>query len=212
MVGKEVAKLVTNLEVVNYVLLSSFDPFKILAAKNENPALVVGTFYKTRMWDDSKANDMKSEFENLPGMQACVQKAPNGTEFINFLFRNGALLKSTNGSFVVMNYNIYNNEKYAGNNTFQTFKDNYSPDLSFGAFIIDNLKLTDEQRKNDEKYLDLLINNTASCLVTDNVPRLLKKLGRSPTPEKPTQKGFANKNLPAPLVLSAIFLFVWLFR
>ncbi|KAJ7356223.1 hypothetical protein OS493_025976 [Desmophyllum pertusum] len=104
MVGKEVAKLVTNLKVVNYVLLSSFDPFKILAAKNENPALVVGTFYKTQMWDDSKANDMKSEFENLPGMQACVQKAPNGTEFINFLFRNGALLKSTNGSFVVMNY------------------------------------------------------------------------------------------------------------
>ena len=69
MVGKEVAKLVTNLGVVNNVLLSSFDPFKIWAAKKENPSLVVGTFYKRQMWDDPDAiNVTKMEFGDLPNM------------------------------------------------------------------------------------------------------------------------------------------------
>lgn len=70
MVGKKVAKLVTDLGVVNKVLLSSFDPFKILAAKEENPSLAVGAFYKTQMWDDSdEISNMKKEFGDLPNMQ-----------------------------------------------------------------------------------------------------------------------------------------------
>ena len=143
-------------------------------------------------------------------MQQCVQEAPNGTEFMNVLFRSGALLKSTQGSFVVMDYNIFNNKKYS-NKTFQTFKDNYREDLSFGAFIIDNLALSDAQRTEDEKVLDLLIANDVSCLVTDDVPRLLTKLRRSPekTAEPPI-KGFASNNLPTLLVLYAILPFVWL--
>ena len=90
-----------------------------------------------------------------------------------------------------MDYNIYNNPKYS-NNTFQTFKENYSPSLSFGAFIIDNLALTDEQRTRDDKILDMLIQNSASALVTDDIPRLRKKLGRTskgaPTGQPSTSK------------------------
>jgi len=201
MVGEEVAKLVTALGVVDKVLLSSFDPFKIWAAKKVNPSLVVGTFYKRQMWDDlATINVTKSEFGDLPNMQQCVKDAPAGREFMNVLFRSGALLKSTNGSFVVMDYNIFNDKKYS-NETFQTFKDHYRKDLSFGAFIIDNLALSDAQRAEDEKFLDLLIANDVSCLVTDDVPRLLNKLGRRPS------KGFANKNLPTLLVLYAIVPF-----
>ena len=204
MVGQKVAELLTELRVENKVLLASFDPFKILAAKKKNPALVIGTFYKTGMWKDATADGLKSEFGDLPGLNQCVAAAPKGKEFMDFIFQSGALLKSTKGSFVVMNYELYTDD------TFQTFKTNYSSDFSFGAFIIDNLALTDQQRKEDEKFLDLLIQNNASCLVTDDVPRLLKKLGRSPT-EKPGENptALANKNLPTILILSAVFSFVW---
>ena len=209
MVGQEVAKLVTNLGVVNNVLLASFDPFKIWAAKKVNPSLVVGIFYKTKMWDDPDAiNVTKMEFGDLPNMQQCVEEAPTGRDFMNVLFQSGALLKSTNGSFVVMDYNIFNNEKYS-NDTFQTFKDNYRIDLSFGAFIIDNLALSKAEREADDKVLDLLIENDVSCLVTDDVPRLLNKLGRG-APETTTKspKGFASKNVPTLLILYAMVLFV----
>ena len=152
MVGQEVAKLVTDLGVVNNVLLASFDPFKILAAKKANPSLVVGIFYKTKMWEDNPAavNATKMEFGDLPNMQQCVKDAPTGRDFMNVLFQSGALLKSTDRSFVVMDYNIFNNEKYS-NDTFQTFKGNYRNDLSFWAFIIDNLALSKAEREADDK-------------------------------------------------------------
>ena len=148
------AKLIAEKGLLDKVLLASFDPFKILAAKKENPSLTVGIFYKKGMWEQINADNMKREYGDLPGMRQCVESAPNnGTEFMEFLFETGDLLRSTNSSFVVMDYNIYNNAKYS-NNTFQTFKENYSPSLSFGAFIIDNLALTDEQRTKDDKYAD----------------------------------------------------------
>ena len=211
-VGRAVAKLVTDKGEAKNVLLSSFDPFKIVAAKQQNPSLVVGTFYKKGMWGQIYADTMKSEFGDLPGMRQCVEKAPNGTELMDFLFQTGDLLKSTNSSFVVMDYNIFNNPQYS-NNTFQTFAENYSPDVSFGAFIIDNLALTDEQRKNDEKTLELLIAKSASALVTDDVPRLLMKLDRAPaSTDQPTAKASANKAIPTALSLFPLFLLGWFVR
>ena len=191
-IGQAVAKLIAEKGLLDKVLLASFDPFKILAAKKENPSLTVGIFYKKGMWEQINADNMKREYGDLPGMRQCVESAPNnGTEFMEFLFETGDLLRSTNSSFVVMDYNIYNNEKYS-NNTFETFKENYSPSLSFGAFIIDNLALTDEQRTRDDKILDMLIQNNATALVTDDIPRLRKRLERTST-EAPTGQAYTNK-------------------
>lgn len=202
-IGKAVAKLIAEKGLLDKVLLASFDPFKILAAKKENPSLTVGIFYKKGMWEQRDADHMKREYGDLPGMRQCLESAPNGTEFMEFLFETGDLLRSTNSSFVVMDYNIYNNAKYS-NNTFQTFKENYSPSLSFGAFIIDNLALTDEQRTKDDKILDMLIQNSASALVTDDIPRLRKKLGRT-SKGAPTGQPSTNK---IALVLFGTALFV----
>lgn len=117
-IGKAVAKLIAEKGLLDKVLLASFDPFKILAAKKENPSLTVGIFYKKGMWEQINADNMKREYGDLPGMRQCVESAPNnGTEFMEFLFETGDLLRSTNSSFVVMDYNIYNNAKYS-NNTF----------------------------------------------------------------------------------------------
>ena len=202
-IGKAVAKLIAEKGLLDKVLLASFDPFKILAAKKENPSLTVGIFYKKGMWEQRDADHIKREYGDLPGMRQCVESAPNGTEFMEFLFETGDLLRSTNSSFVVMDYNIYNNAKYS-NNTFQTFKENYSPSLSFGAFIIDNLALTDEQRTRDDKILDMLIQNNATALVTDDIPRLRKKLERTST-EAPTGQAYTN-NVALVLFGTAFFV------
>ena len=45
-------------------------------------------------------------------MADCVQASPNGSEFLPFIFQNGAVFKSINASFVDMDYKIYNNPLY----------------------------------------------------------------------------------------------------
>lgn len=195
-IGKAVAKLINEKDFVDKVLLASFDPLKIQAAKKENPLLVVGQFYKKGMWKPESADEMKKELVHLRGMQQCAQVPSNGTEFMIFLFQTNVLLRATNSSFVVMDYNMFNDPEYS-NNTFKTFKG-----LSFGAFIIDNLALSQEKREKDEAKLDLLIQNKVAALVTDDIPRLRKKLGRSRT----------HKNIPTAVVISTVLIFGWSLR
>ena len=195
-IGKAVAKLITEKGFVNKVLLSSFDPLKIQAAKQENPFLVVGQFYKTGMWKPATSDKMKKQLVHLRGLENCTRKPSNGTEFMNFLFQTNDLLRATKSSFVVMDYNMFNNREYS-NNSFKTFEG-----LSFGAFIIDNLALSQEQREKDEAKLDLLIQNKVAALITDDIPRLRRKLGRSTT----------HKNIPTAVVISTVLIFGWSLR
>lgn len=201
-IGKAVAKLITKKGIVDKVLLSSFDPLKLQAAKQENPSLVVGTFYKKGMWKPKSADNLKKELVHLRGMQKCVQQTSNGTEFMNSLFQTNDLLRATNSSFVVMDYNIFNNPEYS-NNTFKTFEG-----LSFGAFIIDNLVLSDKEKRQDEAKLDLLIQNNVSALFTDNIPRLRLKLGLS----QPPKTSRTHKNIPTFVIISTVVIFGWSLR
>lgn len=213
-IGKAVAKLITEKDFVDKVLLASFDPLKIQAAKQENPLLVVGQFYKKGMWEPESADEMKKELVNLHGMEKCAQVPSNGTEFMIFLFQTNDLLRATNSSFVVMDYNMFNDPKYSSN-TFKTFKG-----LSFGAFIIDNLALSQEQREKDEAKLDLLIQNNVAALVTDDIPRLRRKLDRSQPPSQPPAQPPAqppktsrtHKNIPTAVVISTVLIFGWSLR
>ncbi|XP_067051771.1 uncharacterized protein [Acropora muricata] len=201
-IGKDVAQLITKKRLVNKVLLSSFDPLKIQAAKEENPWLVVGQLYKKGMWKPATADKMKEQLVHLRGMQKCAQVPSSGTEFMNFLFQTNDLLKATKSSFVVMDYNMFNNSEYS-NNTFKTFKG-----ISFGAFIIDNLALSQEQRDKDEAKLDLLIDNEVAALITDDIPRLQRKLGRS----QPPMTSRTQKNIPTAVVISTVLIFGWSLR
>lgn len=201
-IGKAVAKLITEKDFVDKVLLASFDPLKIQAAKQENSSLVVGQFYKKGMWETESADDMKKELVHLHGMRKCAQVPSNGTEFMIFLFQTNHLLRATNSSFVVMDYTMFNDPKYSSN-TFKTFKG-----LSFGAFIIDNLALSQQQREKDEAKLDLLIDNEVAALVTDDIPRLQRKLGRS----QPPKTSRTHKNIPTAVVTSTVLIFGWSLR
>jgi len=148
------------------------------------------------MWKPESADEMKKDLVHLHGMQKCGQVSSNGTAFMKFLFQTNDLLKATNSSFVVMDYNMFNNPKYSSN-TFKTFEG-----LSFGAFIIDNLALSQKQREKDEAKLDLLIQNKVAALVTDDIPRLRRKLGRSRT----------HKNIPTAVLISTVLIFGWSLR
>lgn len=105
-IGPAVAKLIAEKGLLDKVLLASFDPFKILAAKKENPSLTVGIFYKKGMWDQRNADDMKREYGDLPGMRQCVESAPNGTDFMEFLFETGDLLRSTNSTLIYVTFKM----------------------------------------------------------------------------------------------------------
>ena len=179
--GKAVAKLVTKLGLEKQVFLVSFDPLKSLAAKRENPSLVVGTFYEEDYWKASSSwyagwkQLMKTHY---PGLRTCLDAIPNDRSLIDFLFEKGSIFKSINASFVDMEFTIYDNKQFS-NNTFKTLRDNYSKKISAGAWTIYSMKLNETETEATEAQVAHLIKEGAERLITDDVPRLRKKLGRT---------------------------------
>ena len=179
--GKAVAKLVTKLGLEKQVFLTSFDPLKSLAAKQENPNLVVGTFYTELYWKvhNSWYVACKGMMKNhYPGLRTCLDAIPNDRSLIDFLFEKGSIFKSINASFVDMEFTIYDNKQFS-NNTFKTLRDNYSKKISAGAWTIYSMKLNETETEATEEQVAHLIKEGAERLITDDVPRLRKKLGRT---------------------------------
>ena len=183
--GREVAKMVTKLGLEKKAFLVSFDPVKVWAAKKQNPNLVTGSFYSTGDWERDMANmnKLKSQYQTEFGLTNCLSKAPNGRAFMEFLFNSGTIFKAINASFLDMDYKIYDNPKYT-NNTFATLRKNYSPKVSAGAWTIYNMKMTSKEIEASEKQVQSLIDQGAERLITDDVPKLRKKLGRGKQPSE----------------------------
>ncbi|XP_001639110.2 uncharacterized protein LOC5519209 [Nematostella vectensis] len=180
-VGKAVAKLVTEMGLVKQAMLNSFDPFKTLAAKRENPDIPIGFFYYSSYWNPSTAKVLRDTIRQLPGMASCVDTSPSGVDFIHKMFQSGAAAKSINASFLDMDYKIYDDPRYS-NDTFQTLRGNYSASISAGAWTLYSMKNSDEQDKIQDVLIDRLVRQGAERLITDDVYRMLKKLGRPQTP------------------------------
>ena len=178
--GKEVAKLVTKLGLEKRAFLVSFDPLKSLAAKRENPNLVVGTFYEEKYWKQDSAwyAACKRMLKTYPGLKTCLDAIPNDRSLMDFLFEKGSVFKSINASFVDMQFTIYDNKKFS-NNTFKTLRDNYNNKISAGAWTIYSMKLNETETEATEAQVAHLIKEGAERLITDDVPRLRRKLGRT---------------------------------
>ena len=195
-------------------MINSFDPLKTLAAKQENPAVPVGTFFKRDFWLPKYAQTLKSVSGKLPGMNECVEKAPNGTEFVFFLLQSGSILKAINGSFLDMDYRIYDNPDYS-NDTFKTLRTNYSPTISAGAWTLYSMSQSEAGWDASESQIDSLIKQGAERLITDNVTRLLEKLQRPitrpPTASPPkTSASTGYQNAPQSLFAFCIFIALYL--
>ena len=176
--GTTVAKLVTKLGLENKVFLVSFDFMKSLAAKRENPNLVVGSFYSTKYWNRNAAwyTDLKKQLKKFPGLETCLDPLPSNRSLIDFLFKKGSIFKSINASFVDMDYRIYGN-KTISKNTIKTLQDNYSKDISFGAWTVYSMSMDSAQIEASEGEIQNLISKGAERLITDDIPRLKKKVG-----------------------------------
>ncbi|XP_065058703.1 uncharacterized protein LOC135686407 [Rhopilema esculentum] len=179
--GREVAKLITKLGLEKKVFIVSFDFLKSLSAKLENPNLVVGSFYEEQYWQQDSVwySSLKRQLkESFPGLGTCLDGLPNDRSLMDFVFKKGSIFKSMNASFVDMQFTVYNNKKFS-NNTFKTLRDNYNEKISFGAWTVYSMKLNSAETDATEKQVQLLIDNGAERLITDDVPKLRKKLSKS---------------------------------
>ncbi len=201
--GQAVARIVTKLGLEKRAFLVSFDPLTSFSAKQENSNLVVGTFYSTSYWRYTAAEYQKAAtaLGALPGMTSCVSQLPLDRRFMDFLFDTGSMFKAINASFVDMDYTIYNNPMYS-NKTFETLKRNYNPKVSAGAWTIYSMKLDATQTEASETRVQNLIDMGAERLITDDVTRLRKKLGR--VSSGASRRG--STGMVALIVLLAMFL------
>ena len=177
--GKAVAKLIRKLGLEKKVLLTSLDPFKLLAAKQENPNLATGSYYLNRDWkmDSQSYSNLKQNLKALPGLETCLDSLPNNKSLMNFLFQTGSMYKALNASFVEFQFGLFSNTEVM-TNPLKTLKDNYNENLTFGASTIYNMASAESEINATESKVQNLIDQGAARLITDDVPRLMKRLGR----------------------------------
>ena len=177
--GREVAKLIRQYNLENKVLLTSLDALKLRAAVKENPRLVIGTYLLKRYYVQNSAwyADLKSELRNLPGLGKCLDRLPTNRSLVEFLFETGSLSKSLNMSFIEFELGLFA-DKSLMKTPVNMLKDNYNRAITFGASTIYSMALDERGIESYEKAVQSLVQQKVARLITDDVPRLMKLLGR----------------------------------
>ena len=180
-VGKEIASLISKLNLQRKVLVKSSDAIKAHEIKKYSPKVPIGGEYFAGFWlinTPSWYADVKYELKKIKGMETCLDKMPSSSVLIDFLHETGSIYKAINASFVEYELDLFDNTKLI-KNPVKTLRDNYNKDITFGASTIYNMALNETAIKAKEWKVDNLINQKVSRLITDDVPRLAKKLGRN---------------------------------
>lgn len=186
--GVEVAKMVMKMGLEKQVVLSSFDPFKLYYARKELSQLNVCFLVTTKYWTHAALRKYSmAGLQNLVGLKECLENV-SSQDYGRFILESAAVCKAIGASSLDMDYSIYNNPKYS-NDTFKMFKNNYGKEFSYGAWTIYKLKFSKKELDESEAIVQKLIDNGAGRLITDDAPRLLKKLGR------PVRKNSAGASL-----------------
>jgi hypothetical protein len=199
--------------LVNRTSIVSFDPIKSLAANIENPNIPTGFYYETDYWLPSAFEDLYKTVSQVPEMRDCIKRMPNGTAFINAIFQSGDVAKAVNAKFLDMHYKIYDNPLYS-NDTLQTLRNNYNPNISAGAWTLYSMKMGKEEDAGQDAVIDRLVKQRAEHLITDDVYRMLDKIGRPQTPPTlhPTATTASQQNpVFLHVVLLAVFIFLLIF-
>ena len=168
-IGRKVAKLVTEMQLVERSILISFDYRKLQAAKIENQNLVVGNLF---MNDFSTIPKTSWKLDMFPELTQCIFDAPNETlDFYNFLIESGVLSKATGASLFLAGLNVYE-EKQLPNNTLTMLKKNYRQDVNSGFYTAYSLYNTEKQNLAYQAKYKSLVSQGAEVLITDDVGRL----------------------------------------
>ena len=177
--GKAVGRLIRKLGLEKNVLLTSRDAYKIFAAKRENPGLVIGCHYIKRYWKLEYAQyaEIKKNLKAIPGLDKCLDPLPINSSMLSFLFQTGSYNKALNASFVEFEFGLFSDSEVM-KNPVKILKDNYNKNITFGASTIYSMALSESDITAAESKVQNLIDKGVARLITDDVPRLMKKLGR----------------------------------
>ncbi|XP_047145635.1 uncharacterized protein LOC124818651 isoform X1 [Hydra vulgaris] len=175
-IGQKVAKLVTEMNLVEKVVVISFDYRKIRAAKKENENLVVGSLV---MNDFSLIPKSSWDLGLFPELQQCFFEAPNNTlDFYHFLIESGILFKAAGASLFIAGLNVYE-ERPLPNNTLKVLKSNYRNDINSGFYTAYSMYNTEDQNLAFQTKYKTLSSQGVEILITDDVERLRKLLQNS---------------------------------
>ncbi|XP_028400091.1 uncharacterized protein LOC114523393 [Dendronephthya gigantea] len=175
--GIEVARMVKRMGLEKQVVLSSFDPFKLYHAREELSGINTCFLFAKDYWKSERfLKGSKKDLEQLPGVKDCVKNVSDA-EYGKFILETPALVKAIGASSLDMDYDIYNNAKYS-NDSYEMFKTKSGKEFSYGAWTLYQMKFSEKELDDSEGKIQNLIDNGAGRLYVDDIPRLLKKLGR----------------------------------
>ena len=203
--GKAVAKLIRKFGLEKKVLLTSLDAFKVFAAKIENPAIVTGSYLMERYWKQSSLwyTGVKDNLKTLPGLETCLLSLPNNSSLLDFLFQTGSMVKAGNGSLAEFEFGLFSNTQLI-KDPLKTLRENYNKDITFGVSTVYSMALSENEIAATESKVQYLIDKGVARLITDDVSRLMKKLGR----KKPANSSNRNNIISCMNVFVVWLLFI----
>jgi len=141
-------------------------------------------------------------------MKECLKTAQNDTEFFKAIFKFGDVLKAINASCMDMLYSFYDNPK-CFSETFKNLRQHYSPSISAGAFPLYTLTMSEEELADQDAVVDRLVKQGVQRLITDDINRMLTKLGRPTKPAPPTKAMASRENAFHVLIFAAFTLLLF---
>lgn len=175
--GTLVAKMVEKLNLLNKAIIVSFDFRKIAAVKRANPRITTGTLFTQKF--SNKPKSLYQAVNEFQSLNRCLQDAPNDPlELFKFVLNYGLLFKASGSSSFDTDIVLYNNPSYS-NTTLKTLRQSYGNNVSTGFYTVYSMSKTEEENKKDEiKLKQLFAQGGGQRMITDDVPRLRKLLGR----------------------------------
>lgn len=203
--GRAVAQLIKKYNLQKKVLLTSMDALKLKAAKLENPDVAVGSYVLKRYYTGSQSYyaGVKNTMKRLHGLEVCLDALPNNRSLQDFLFETGSAYKSINGSFVEFELGLFH-DKALIKEPVKTLRDNYNKNITFGASTIYSMSLDETEIKKFDSTVEILLNQKVARLITDDVPRLMTRLGR----KRPIKPSSGNPHLTTHAFGSFVIFFV----
>lgn len=178
-IGKVITQLVRKLGIQNKVLLTSADTLKLYYTKLIGPELTVGSQLLSAYFvqDEAWYGDVKYEFKKLRGLETCLDKLPNSRALVDFIIETGSTSKAGNISFAELEMSICKNASLL-NHLVQTMKANYNKNITFGVSTVYSMHLNELNLKTEESTVQSIIDQKPARLITDDVPKLMARLGR----------------------------------
>ena len=180
--GIMTAQLVKSMGLLSKTVVTSFNCFATFAAKRSVPELTIGTLLPNKLLYATKpiVQLIKVQLKNVfPGLGKCMDDAPDeGIDLLKYLVTKGAPFTTMNSSFIDTSIQLFENPMF-GNETVTRFRKIYGDDISLGFYTAFKIGSTETQDQQSEAKIKRVVEKGIHRLITDDVKRARKLLGRS---------------------------------